>query len=96
MITDPALDRNDNSRPQAQTGLRLFLPVVWEQRMTQEACLELTEHVVAMIEKVHGIPSSEPAKHDLVKLIEDLGDTALVLDREEPGAAEADDQAEQP
>ncbi|MFH1417168.1 MAG: hypothetical protein ABII12_02635 [Planctomycetota bacterium] len=51
--------------------------------MTQEPWLELPEHVVAKIEKVLGIPPSELAKHDLVKLIEDLCDTALMFDRED-------------
>ena len=64
--------------------------------MTQEPWLELPGHVVAKIEKVLGIPPSELAKQDLVKLIEDLCDTALMFDREERGAAEADDQGEQP
>ncbi len=64
--------------------------------MTQEPWLELPEHVVAKIEKVLGIPPSELAKHGLVKLIEDLCDTALMFDRDEHDAAEADDQGEQP
>lgn len=64
--------------------------------MTEEPWLELPEDVVAKIEKVLGIPSSELAKHGLVKLIEDLCDTALMFDREESGAPEAGDQGEQP
>jgi hypothetical protein len=64
--------------------------------MTQEAGLELPEHVVAKIEKVLGIPPSELAQHGPMKLIEDLCDTALMFDREERGVAEADDQSVQP
>ena len=64
--------------------------------MTQEPWLELPEHVVAKIEKVLGIPPSELSTHNLVKLIEDLCDTALMFDRDERGAAEAGDQGEQP
>ncbi len=64
--------------------------------MSQESGPELPEHVVAKIEKVLGIPPSELAKHGLVKLIEDLCDTALMFDREESGAPEAGDPEEQP
>ncbi len=64
--------------------------------MTQEPWLELPEHIVAKIQKVLGIPASELAEHGLVKLIEDLCDTALMFDREDRGTAEADDQGEQP
>ncbi len=63
--------------------------------MTEEPWLELPEHIVTKIEKVLGIPSSELAKYDLVKLIEDLCDTALMFDREECESAEVDDQADQ-
>ena len=63
--------------------------------MTQEPWLELPEHIVAKIQKVLGIPASELAEHGLVKLIEDLCDTALMFDRAERGAAQADDQGEQ-
>ncbi len=73
----------------------LFLQAVLEQRMTQERWLELPEHVVTKIEKVLGIPPSELATQGLVKLIEDLCDTALMFDREKRGAAESDDQVEQ-
>ena len=64
--------------------------------MTQEPWLELPEHVVDKIEKVLGIPPSELSTHNIVKLIEDLCDTALMFDRDERGTAEGDDQAEQP
>ncbi len=64
--------------------------------MTREPWLELPERVVAKIEKDLGIPPSELAKPGLVKLIEDVCDTALMFDREKRGAAEADDQGEQP
>ncbi len=64
--------------------------------MTQEPWLELPEHVVAKIEKVLGIPPSELAAHGLVKLIEDLCDTALMFDREEVGAAKPDEDQDHP
>ncbi len=64
--------------------------------MTQEPWLELPEHVVAKIEKVLGIPPSDLAKYGLVKLIEDLCDTALMFDREVRSEAKAEDQGEQP
>ena len=51
--------------------------------MTQDRWLELPEHVVAKIEKVLGIPPSELGSYDLVKLIEELCDTALMFDQEE-------------
>ena len=54
--------------------------------MTQDRSLELPEHVVAKIQKVLGITPSSLPEHDLVSLIEDLCDTALMFDREERGA----------
>ncbi len=62
--------------------------------MTEEPWLELPEDLVAKIEKVLGIPSAELAKYGLVKLIEDLCDTALMFDREDRGAPEAGDPGE--
>ena len=56
--------------------------------MSEEPWLELPEHVVDKIEKVLGIPPSELAKHNLVKLIEDLCDTALMFDREDPAGGQ--------
>ncbi len=64
--------------------------------MSQEPGLELPEHVVTKIQQVLGIPSAQVGEHGLVKLIEDLCDTALMFDREERAAAAADDQEEQP
>ena len=58
--------------------------------MTDESWLELPEHVVAKIQKVLGIAPSALPEHDLVSLIEDLCDTALMFDREERGADQAD------
>jgi hypothetical protein len=60
--------------------------------MSQEPGLELPEHVVTKIQQVLGIPSAQVGEHGLVKLIEDLCDTALMFDREERVAAEANDQ----
>lgn len=57
--------------------------------MTQERWLELPEHVVAKVEKVLGIRPSELPEHDLVSLIEELCDTALMFEREERGAVES-------
>lgn len=57
--------------------------------MAEEPWIDLPEHVVAKITQVLGIPPSELGKHDLLKLIEDLCDTALMFDREECGAAAA-------
>jgi len=54
--------------------------------MTQDRWLGLPEHVVAKIEKVLGIPPSELGSYDLVKLIEELCDTALMFDPEARGA----------
>jgi hypothetical protein len=54
--------------------------------MTQERWLELPEHVVAKIQEVLGIAPSALPEHDLVSLIEELCDTALMFDREERGA----------
>ena len=51
--------------------------------MSQEPWLELPEHVAAKIEKVLGIPPSELAQYDIVKLVEELCDTALMFDRED-------------
>lgn len=56
--------------------------------MTQDRWLELPEHVVAKIQKVLGIPPSELPKHNLVDLIEELCDTALMFDREEREAGQ--------
>ena len=54
--------------------------------MAEDRSLELPEHVVAKIQKVLGISPTSLSEHDLVSLIEDLCDTALMFDREEHGA----------
>ncbi len=51
--------------------------------MTEDSGLELPEHVAAKIEKVLGVSSSQLEGYDLVKLIEELCDTALMFDHEE-------------
>ncbi len=57
-----------------------------EQGMTQERCVELPAHVVAKIEKVLGITPSALPDHDVIRIIEELCDTALMFDREERAA----------
>ena len=54
--------------------------------MTQSNALGLPAHVAAKIEKVLGISSSDLNGYDLVRLIEELCDTALMFDQEERGA----------
>lgn len=54
--------------------------------MAEDRWVELPEHVVAKIEKVLGIPPSELAQYGIVKLVEELCDTALMFDREDRGA----------
>ena len=51
--------------------------------MAENRWVEWPEHVVAKIEKVLGIPPSDLAQYDIVKLVEELCDTALMFDREE-------------
>ncbi len=60
--------------------------------MAQDRWLELPEHVVAKIQKVLGISPTSLPEHDLVSLIEDLCDTALMFDREETGAGQTDEE----
>ena len=60
--------------------------------MAQDRSLELPEHVVAKIQKVLGISPSSLPEHDLVSLIEDLCDTALMFDREERAADKPEEQ----
>ncbi len=60
--------------------------------MTDERWLELPEHVVAKIQKVLGITPSALPEHDLVSLIDDLCDTALMFDREERGADKVEEE----
>ncbi len=54
--------------------------------MSEGRSLELPGHIVAKIQAVLGISPSSLPEHDLVSLIEDLCDTALMFDREERGA----------
>lgn len=63
--------------------------------MSEERSLELPEHVVAKIQKVLGISPSSLPEHDLVSLIEDLCDTALMFDREERGAEQTEEEKPQ-
>ncbi len=60
--------------------------------MAEDRWLELPEHVVDKIQKVLGISPSSLPEHDLVSLIEDLCDTALMFDREERGADQPEEQ----
>ncbi len=49
--------------------------------MAQEGSLELPGRVVAKIHKVLGITPASLPEHDLVSLIEELCDTALMFDQ---------------
>ena len=60
--------------------------------MAQDGWLELPEHVVAKIQKVLGISPTSLPERDLVNLIEDLCDTALMFDREERGAEKPEER----
>lgn len=51
--------------------------------MTQDGGLELPENVVAKIKQVLGLSSVQLQGYDLVKLIEELCDTALMFDQDE-------------
>lgn len=51
--------------------------------MTQDGGLELPENVVAKIGQVLGLSSVQLQGYDLVKLIEELCDTALMFDQDE-------------
>ena len=63
--------------------------------MAEDRWLELPEHVVAKIQKVLGISPTSLPEHDLVSLIEDLCDTALMFDREERGAEQTEEEKPQ-
>ncbi len=63
--------------------------------MAEDRWLELPEHVVVKIQKVLGISPTSLPEHDLVSLIEDLCDTALMFDREERGAEQAEEEKPQ-
>ena len=60
--------------------------------MSEDRWPELPEHIVAKIQKVLGISPSSLPEHDLVSLIEDLCDTALMFDREERGAEQTEEE----
>ena len=59
--------------------------------MAEDHWLELPERVVVKIQKVLGISPTSLPEHDLVSLIEDLCDTALMFDREERGAEQTEE-----
>lgn len=63
--------------------------------MAEDRWLKLPERVVVKIQKVLGISPASLPEDDLVRLIEDLCDTALMFDREER-AAEQTKQEEPP
>ena len=60
--------------------------------MAEDRYLELPEHVVAKIQKVLGISPTSLPEHDLVSLIEDLCDTALMFDREERSDGQTEEE----
>ncbi len=60
--------------------------------MAQEGSLELPGRVVAKIHKVLGISPASLPEHDLVSLIEELCDTALMFDQDAHGGGRANDQ----
>jgi hypothetical protein len=64
--------------------------------MTEDSGFELPEHVVAKIAKVLGVSSAQLEGYDLVKLIEELCDTALMFDQEEREAGQTQQQEPQP
>ncbi len=57
--------------------------------MTQDSGLALPEQVIAKIEKVLGLDSTDLEGYDLVKLIDELCDTALMFDKNERATADA-------
>ena len=59
--------------------------------MAQEGSLELPERVVAKIQKVLGISPASLPENDLVSLIEELCDTALMFDQNAQGAGQNKD-----
>ena len=60
--------------------------------MAQEGSFELPERVVAKIQKVLGISPASLPEHDLVSLIEELCDTALMFDQDAHGGGRTNDQ----
>ncbi len=59
--------------------------------MAEDHSLELPGHVVVKIQKVLGISPTSLPDRDLVSLIEELCDTALMFDREERGAEQTEE-----
>ena len=62
--------------------------------MAQEGSLELPDRVVAKIQKVLGISPASLPQHDLVSLIEELCDTALMFDQNAQGIGQTKNQAD--
>jgi hypothetical protein len=56
--------------------------------MTQDSGLALPEQLTAKIEKVLGLDSADLEGYDLVKLIDELCDTALMFDKNERATAD--------
>ena len=57
--------------------------------MTQDSGLALPEQLTAKIEKVLGLDSADLEGYDLVKLIDELCDTALMFDKNERTTVDA-------
>ncbi len=57
--------------------------------MTQDSGLALPEQLTAKIEKVLGLDSADLEGYDLVKLIDELCDTALMFDKNERATTDA-------
>ncbi len=57
--------------------------------MAQDSGLALPEQLTAKIEKVLGLDSADLEGYDLVKLIDELCDTALMFDKNERATADA-------
>lgn len=64
--------------------------------MTDDSGFELPEHIVAKIAKVLGVSAAQLEGYDLVKLIEELCDTALMFDQEEREAGQSQQPEPQP
>ncbi len=60
--------------------------------MSEGRSLELPGHIVAKIQAVLGISPASLSEHDVVSLIEELCDTALMFDREERGAEQTEEE----
>ncbi len=60
--------------------------------MAQECSLEIPERVVTKIQKVLGINPASLPEHNLVSLIKELCDTALMFDQNAQGAGQTKDE----